>query len=83
MSNWYKKAQDSGRSRMVDDLGSIIKGPDMSVFDETKLEKAKNWLERKYPTVNWTIDMVYEWINKNFIGKQKRLEKPKDLLHRF
>ena len=67
--DWYKKAQDE-----------IIRGPDMDVFDPTALEEFKLKLEKKYPRVNWTIDAVRDWINRNFIGKPKSFDRPKDLL---
>ena len=82
MDNWYKKAQK--RSRWTEpDTGQVIENIDMSVFDKTMFERAKEWLEKKYPTINWTVDKVYEWVNENFIGKPKPISEqgPKDRLH--
>jgi hypothetical protein len=58
----------------------VIYGPEMDNLNTTRLEIAKNWLEKKYPKVIWTIDKVKDWINEHFIGKSK-ISGPKDLLH--
>ena len=86
MDNWYKKAQrEPRRSIKVDDSGAIMKGIDMSVFDESKLQQAKRWLEEKHPDMNWTLDAVAEWVNKYFIGKQKPISEQgyKDQVHKL
>jgi len=81
MENWYKKAQ---RSRMVEpDTGQIIEGPDMSAITPTRMEEIKYQLETKYPTTNWTLEKVMEWINDNFIGKPKPFTGPKNKIHNF
>ena len=80
MGNWYKKAMGT----FIDpDTGMPIEGIDMSVFDETTLQKIKRWLEEKHPNINWTVEKVYDWINKNFIGKPKPFTGPKDKRHTF
>lgn len=76
--SWYKEAE---RSRMIDDSGAIIEGPDMDKLNPTKVEMIKDKLQRRYPKVNWTLEKVMKWINKNFIGKPQP-SGPKDLLHR-
>ena len=81
MNNWYKKAE---RSKFEEpDTGQIIEGIDMSVFDETMLQKVKRRLEEKYPNVNWTLEKIYEWINKNFIGNPKPFTGPKNKPNNF
>jgi hypothetical protein len=82
MDNWYKKAQ---RSKMVDpDTGQIIFGPDMSDFGRTKIQKIKEWLQKKHPNVNWTVDAIIDFLGKHFIDIPKPLSEqgPKDKLHR-
>lgn len=68
MDNWYKRAkrEPGQRSRFMDDTGAWIEGPDMSKFQKTPLEKLKRWLEEKHPNVNWTVEAVVDFYNKNF-----------------
>lgn len=83
MNNWYKKAQLSERSKMVDpDTGQIIFGPEP--YNPTYLQKIKNTLERKYPKMNWTVDMIMDFLNKYFLDNPHSTTETaiKDLLHR-
>jgi len=81
MDNWYKKAMGS---KFTDpDTGQTMEGIDMSLFDETTLQKIKRHLEEKHPRINWTMEKVYEWVNKNFIGKPKPFKGPKNKVHNW
>jgi len=70
MHNWYKKAQEH-----------IESNPNLIPSD---MELLKEKLQKKFPKVNWTIEMVKEWAHEHFgIGKAKPFTGPKDLEHKF
>ena len=63
-------------------LAETITGPDMNALTPTKLEEAGEWLKKKYPNIDWTIEKIMEWVNKNFKGELKPMTPPQDLARR-
>ena len=49
----------------------------MESITPTKLEDAMEYLTKKYPTINWTLEGVKEWM-----GKKQPIKPPQDLARR-
>ena len=76
-----QKYKTGARSRMRDDAGNIIEGPDMNKITPSYIKMIKMYLEEKHPDIAWTLEEVVKWINDNFIGDPAPFDKPKDLYH--